>query len=65
MSVGILDKRLMPRKKSMTSGNVLTKRMKRNIRKLRYGERIFIENINAELPDKITRQLDSIVLKVK
>ena len=56
---------LTVRKKSMTSGNVLTKRMKRNIRKLRYGERIFIENINAELPDKITRQLDSIVLKVK
>ena len=50
---------------TMTSGNVLTKRMKRKIRKLRSGERIFIENIKAEGPDKITRQLPSISLKIK
>jgi len=56
---------LTTRKKTMTSGNVfLTKRMKRHILKLKSGERIFIENIKAEGPDKITRHLVPIILKI-
>jgi hypothetical protein len=53
------------RGKIMTSGNVLTGRMKRNIKKLKSGDQIYFENIKAEGPDKITRQLAPISLKIK
>ncbi len=53
------------REKTFQSSNVLSKRLKRKIKKLRSGESIFIENIKAEAPDKSWRKFSPIFLIVQ
>jgi hypothetical protein len=56
---------LTVRRKTFRSRNILSGRTKRKIKKLRSGERIFIENIKAEGSDKTVRQMGAITLKIK
>jgi hypothetical protein len=49
----------------MTSGNVLTEEMKRNIRDSKSGDGIYFEAIKVEGPDKTIRQIAPIILKIK
>jgi hypothetical protein len=56
---------LTVKSKTIRSGNFLSARTKRNIKKLRSGERIFIDNIIVEWPDNIPRQMGGITLKIK
>ena len=57
---------LKVRKKTIRSNsNAFTKRMKRNIKKLRSGERIYINRVKANDPEKTVRLLNSGILIIK
>ncbi len=51
--------------KAKRSGNILTKRAKKDISKLQRGDRIFIEQIKAAGPDAQVRIWNSIMLRIE
>ena len=53
------------REKTIRSNNVITPRIKRKIRRLKSGERVYIEGIKAEGPDKVERLLNPAILIIK
>jgi hypothetical protein len=51
--------------KAVSSNNLFTEEIRELIRRLKPGDRIYIDTIRAQLPDKTMRHLPSMVLKVK
>ena len=48
-----------------SKGNQISKQMKRRIARLKPGEKVFFEDIRAEMPDKSKRPLAAISLTVR
>lgn len=55
---------LYARKRITSKDNKITYRMKRHLKKLDHGEKFYFEDLKVDMPDKTSRKLAPIVLKI-